>query len=133
MRPALIFLPPLLLFAAPAAAQDEGPQEGFEIFDLVGVSMNLNPDSYRNPGGANAIGRCSTCHMPRTAKTASSIVDLDGFTIEGDIHAHTFDVISPAVSRGMAAAGKDPVPNSCVPCHRGPGEGAWPDYRYKKQ
>jgi predicted CXXCH cytochrome family protein len=103
------------------------------VFDLVGVSMNLNPDSYRNPGGANAIGRCSTCHMPKTAKTASNIVDLEGFTIEGDIHAHTFDVISPTVSRGMASAGRDPVPNSCVPCHRGPGDGAWPDYRYKKQ
>jgi predicted CXXCH cytochrome family protein len=99
-------------------------------FELVGVAMNINLDSYLNPGGANSIGRCVTCHMAKTAKSASYIVDAQGFVIEGDIHAHTFDVISPQTSEAMAQAGQEPIPNSCVPCHRGL---AFPDYRYRKQ
>ena len=103
----------------------------YNTFDLVGVAMNLGADSYSNPIGNSALGRCVVCHMTRTARSASDIVDDQGYVIEGDVAAHTFDVISPAVSRRMAEADKDPVPNSCVPCHRGPPRGAYPDYRYK--
>ena len=28
-------------------------------------------------------------------------------------------------------AGLEPVPNSCVECHRSPLNGAWPDYRFR--
>lgn len=61
------------------------------------------------------VGRCSKCHMPKVAKTA----------IEWDMHDHTFDIITPLVSKQMFDA--DPaqkiIPNSCEGCHgpKGPG------------
>ncbi|MBN1420503.1 MAG: hypothetical protein JXP34_17120 [Planctomycetes bacterium] len=102
-----------------------------ETFALVGVSMNLPGDVYANPSGYGGMGRCTVCHMPKTAKSAQWILDVEGFVIEGDIASHTFHTISPATSRGMAEAGRTPVPDSCVPCHRGLQLGAWPDYRAK--
>ena len=100
-------------------------------FDLVFVSMNLSPDVYGNPGGTDQLGRCITCHMPRTARSGSWVVDEDGFTIRGDISSHTFDNVAPDTAETMAGAGREPVPNSCVECHRGPLSGAWPDYRFR--
>lgn len=104
----------------------------YTTFDLVGVSMNLGPDAYRDPARRDGMGRCVICHMPKTARSGGWITDEEGFTIEGDIPAHTWDVISPDVSRLMARSIVDPVPNSCVPCHRGFTLAAWPDYRYRK-
>jgi predicted CXXCH cytochrome family protein len=103
----------------------------FRTFDLVSVSMNLSPDIYGNPAGSDQLGRCITCHMPKTARSGSWVLDDEGFVIRGDISSHSFDNLSPDASEGMAAAGLDPVPNSCVECHRGTLRGAWPDYRFQ--
>jgi mono/diheme cytochrome c family protein len=105
----------------------------FRTFDLVVVSMNLSPEIYSNPAGSDQLGRCVTCHMPKTAQSGNWITDDEGFTIRGSISAHAFDNVSPATSEAMSAAGLDPVPNSCVQCHRGTLRGAWPDYRNKGQ
>ena len=103
-----------------------------ETFEMVGVAMNLGPAVYGNPGGTDTLGRCTTCHMPKTAKTASWITDRQGFVIRGDISSHTFVAIAPQTSEAMALDGVDPpIPNSCVDCHRGLFRGAFPDYRYK--
>jgi predicted CXXCH cytochrome family protein len=102
-------------------------------FELVDVSMNLGPDVYANPAGSDQLGRCITCHMPRTAGSAGPIVDDEGFVVSGDISSHTFDNVSPATSEAMADTGLDPLPNSCVECHRGTLRGSWPDYRFKAQ
>lgn len=102
-------------------------------FELVEVAMNLGPDAYANPAGASRLGRCVTCHYPKTARSASWIEDDEGFLIRGDISSHVLRTISPRTSQAMATAGLDPVPNSCVDCHRGSTRGAWPDYRYRKE
>jgi predicted CXXCH cytochrome family protein len=102
-----------------------------KTFAMVGVAMNLGPSTYGNPGGASGLGRCTICHMPKTATSAANIVDVDGFVIKGDITSHTFDPISPETSEAMSFAKTDPVPNSCGDCHRGLLLGAYPDYRYK--
>jgi predicted CXXCH cytochrome family protein len=99
-------------------------------FDLIGVAMNLGPSVYARPQSEDALGRCTTCHMPKTARAGSWVADADGFVIRGDVSSHTFDNISPRVSEAMAAAGRDVVPNSCVECHRGVQRGSWPDYRF---
>ncbi len=54
-------------------------------------------------------GRCSGCHMVKTASSAEA----------GDIHSHDFKIIKPSVSLGMFK--KDPqnvLPNSCSGCHK---------------
>ena len=102
-------------------------------FDLIGVAMNLGPATYSNPGGADALGRCTACHMPRTAtRSGVWIEDDQGFVLRGDISSHSFDNISPDVSESMALAATEPVPNSCADCHRGLVRGAWPDYRFRR-
>jgi hypothetical protein len=95
--------------------------------------MNLGPSVYLHPGNDDAFGRCTTCHMPRTARSGSWVTDADGFTIRGDLSSHTFDNISPATGEAMGEAAVAPVPNSCVECHRGILRGAWPDYRFPAQ
>jgi mono/diheme cytochrome c family protein len=95
--------------------------------------MNLGPDIYSNPAGADRLGRCVTCHMPKTAMSGGRVIDDEGFVVRGDISSHTFDNVSPETSEAMAGAGLEPVPNSCVECHRGTLRGAWPDYRFQEQ
>ncbi|MBI4814779.1 MAG: hypothetical protein HY791_00895 [Deltaproteobacteria bacterium] len=100
-------------------------------FGLVGASMNA-PDSKIEATSAELPrGRCITCHMPKTARSARWVVDQDGYVIEGDIRSHLFDAPSPAVAERMADAGLDPTPSGCVFCHRGPAkiDTKYPDFR----
>ena len=83
-----------------------------------------------DPTGSAGVGRCSKCHMPKTANSATLRTTVaSGPTIstvtEGDIHNHTFSIMWPSVmslpSRTNAAASKiarDTV-NSCITsgCH----------------
>ncbi len=79
------------------------------------------------PGG---VGRCTSCHMPKTARSAvygPSFLDADGKR-NGDLHAHTFNVLTPNISildlpgtyfntsatdNSVAAS----MPNACSGCH----------------
>jgi predicted CXXCH cytochrome family protein len=65
--------------------------------------------------GTTGAGRCITCHMPFTAKTA----------VNYDVRSHTFRILRPHNSRRMAVAGQsDTMPNSCQQaCHNGIGGG----------
>lgn len=53
--------------------------------------------------------RCSICHKPRVQKTAE----------KWDMHAHTFKIIKPHVSKAMFESNpnQDIIPNSCNQCH----------------
>jgi predicted CXXCH cytochrome family protein len=103
-----------------------------KTFELVGASMNLPLNLYNPRFERIPVGRCTTCHMTRTITNGSEIVkDSDGFTISGVIPSHTFDIVSPLVAKGMAESGLDPIPNSCVVCHRGGDFVDEPDFRFK--
>lgn len=70
------------------------------------------------------VGRCIKCHMPKTAKSARWYEMKNGY-IEGDIHSHTFDVMSKEAVKAMfIGEGKDPLnvtpsgyTNECGSCH----------------
>ncbi len=70
------------------------------------------------------VGRCTSCHMPKTAKSAEFTVQKNGF-ITGDIHSHTFDVMGfMSIMKMRAKYGKIGVTpngytNSCGVCHHG--------------
>jgi len=75
-----------------------------------------------DPAGTG-VGRCSTCHMPKTA--SSAIRKNFGLGLqEGDIHNHSFNIIWPSVNvvaydNGQLKVNASMV-NSCygtTPCH----------------
>jgi len=58
------------------------------------------------PERSMGLGRCSKCHMPKTAKSA----------INYDIHGHTYEVVPPEKTLMYQDAGG--MPNACaVSCH----------------
>jgi hypothetical protein len=59
--------------------------------------------------GEGPVGRCTACHMTKTAKSATWFADADGFRIEGDASNHAFDIV-------QIQPGTD-QPNSCGKCH----------------
>lgn len=74
---------------------------------------SYDPEDANTTSGAS---RCSKCHAPKVAKSA----------IEYDIHAHTFNVMSPTTTLMFQAKGG--LPNSCaVSCHRN-GTGKVPNF-----
>ncbi len=65
------------------------------------------PSNYRF--GDGPVGRCTSCHMTKTAKSATWFSDSDDQIIEGDASNHAFDVvpIEPGTDQ----------PNACGKCH----------------
>jgi len=79
----------------------------------------------------NGVGRCTACHMPKTARSAaytSSFLDADGKQ-KGDIRSHTMKVVMPntsvvdvtntffntsATDNGVSTS----MPVACSECHR---------------
>ena len=59
--------------------------------------------------GEGPVGRCTSCHMTKTAKSGSWYTDPDGLRIEGDVSNHIFDIV--AIEPGTDQ------PNSCGKCH----------------
>ncbi len=59
--------------------------------------------------GDGPVGRCTSCHMTKTAKSGTWFVDADGKTIAGDNTDHSFQVVE-------LQAGTD-QPNACGACH----------------
>jgi len=43
--------------------------------------------------GERPVGRCTACHMTKTAKSATWFDDPDGLRIEGDASSHVFDIV----------------------------------------
>jgi predicted CXXCH cytochrome family protein len=73
------------------------------------------------------VGRCTGCHMPKTAASQSRFVheqvstgqQPSGPRIRGDISSHVFDAIWPAVSESLylTETTNRQIPNSCGSCH----------------
>ena len=89
------------------------------------VSMGLA--GYNPLNEALPVGRCQSCHMPRTAKSGGYTTGDDGLgdsaLIEGDQGSHVFDIIWPWESfiliKSSGGADSDIMPNSCGMCHAG--------------
>ncbi|MFI5396006.1 MAG: carboxypeptidase regulatory-like domain-containing protein [Candidatus Binatia bacterium] len=89
--------------------------------------------AYFDPNGTigTPVGRCSSCHMTKTAFTASfySGPDASGKTanVIGDVTSHTFRVAWPDMSLVTVAGATSwdgVMPNACGACH--------PEYRFGK-
>lgn len=79
----------------------------------------------------NGVGRCSSCHMPKTVRSAaytSSFLDTDGKQ-KGDIHSHTLKLLMPNTNvldvtntyfnKSLTDNGiRTSMPNSCSGCHK---------------
>jgi hypothetical protein len=80
---------------------------------------------YDPTGAAGApTGRCSACHMAKTAFTGTyfSGLDADGKTanVMGDVTSHTFAVATPEQSLATVAGASSwdgVMPNACGACH----------------
>ena len=59
--------------------------------------------------GEGPVGRCTACHMTKTAKSATWFDDPSGLRIEGDASSHVFDIVLPAPGTDQ--------PNACGKCH----------------
>ncbi len=81
--------------------------------------------TYDPTGTAGApVGRCSTCHMAKTAFTGTYFSGLDGHgataNVMGDVSSHTFAVATPDQSLATVAAASSwdqVMPNACGACH----------------
>jgi predicted CXXCH cytochrome family protein len=95
--------------------------------NLMGT-LDYDPDG--SAGSAvPGSGRCTFCHMPKTAKSASFVNALlvngsGNQYLEADIHSHTFDVMTTEAVNSMEAAIGDPanttpsgMTNACAFCH----------------
>ena len=59
--------------------------------------------------GEGPVGRCTSCHMTKTAKSGSWFVDDDGLYIAGDNSDHSFEVVKIQPNTNQ--------PNTCGSCH----------------
>jgi hypothetical protein len=87
----------------------------------IGVEAQMAQAPY-DPAGTG-VGRCSKCHMPKTASSAIRTTFGLGLQ-EGDIHNHTFNIIWPSVNVVAHDNGQLKIDgtmvNSCygtTPCH----------------
>jgi hypothetical protein len=112
---------------------------GAHMFDKVKMIAAYNPMNETLP-----VGRCTSCHMPKVAKSGGYTTGTDGSAlnnkaiIEGDQASHTFDVVWPWQSVAMTRGGPTLqsgyygqffsatnvkydlygyMPNSCSKCH----------------
>jgi len=87
------------------------------------VSMGVA--AYRPLDDAMPVGRCTSCHMPKVAKSGGWATGPDAVgasaLVEGDQGSHVFDVIWPADSavlkKATGGTDSDIMPNSCGSCH----------------
>jgi len=89
--------------------------------------VNMGVAAY-NPLNDNLpVGRCQSCHMPKTGKSGGYTTGVDGngdsALIEGDQGSHAFDIIWPwqsaALKKSSGGTDTDIMPNSCGKCHEG--------------
>jgi predicted CXXCH cytochrome family protein len=95
--------------------------------DLAGMVAGYDPTNLAGLAiSAGGAGRCTTCHMPKTAASQSRFIhevvtagQPTGPRIRGDISSHQFDVIWPAQSQVLFNAGgaNRQLPNGCGSCH----------------
>ena len=116
-----------------------GNAVGQHMFDKANMMAPYNPTNDAMP-----VGRCTSCHMPKVAKSGGYVMGVDAngaqTIVEGDQASHVFDIIWPwqanAISRGgpsyqsgyygqFVSAGNVKydafgyMPSSCSKCHVG--------------
>jgi len=102
----------------------------------------MSEPPYDPTNEAMPVGRCSSCHMPKLAKSGGYVTGPDAngneSLIEGDEASHVFDVVWPSESRALSMGGPTfqsgyygqtfsatnvkydkfgYMPNSCSKCH----------------
>ena len=131
---------------APAAGDTETAKQ--KIATVVSQHMldkaKIGNAIYNPTNEAMPTGRCSSCHMPKLAKSGGYVTGTDYVgnkaLIEGDQASHVFDIVWPAQSRAMSRGGPSFqsgyygqfvsstnvkydmfgfMPNSCSKCHTG--------------
>jgi hypothetical protein len=110
---------------------------GAHMFEKTKMLAVYNPQNEAMP-----VGRCTSCHMPKLAKSGGYVngTDKDGnkALVEGDQASHTFEVVFPWESNAMSRGGPTEqsgsygthvsptnvkydlygfMPNSCSKCH----------------
>jgi len=110
----------------PAAPYDPKNETGAVPFGDIGVPSTAT-SFIRDFGGS---GRCTNCHMPKTAKSSGRWLreaGAAGSFIQGDISSHRFALVRPSLSLALKRTGGDVIPNSCGLCHNAL-MGVRPDY-----
>jgi hypothetical protein len=120
-----------------AVPQADQQASATAVADAVNAHMlaKAGMPAYFDPMGAvngQPVGRCSSCHMAKTAITATFFAgpDASGLTanVAGDTASHTFRVAWPQDALGSVAAASTwdgVMPNACGSCH--------PQYRFGKK
>jgi len=89
--------------------------------------VNMGAAAYNPLNEAMPVGRCASCHMPKTAKSGGWTTGVDAAgdsaLVAGDQGSHVFDIVWPYESSILlgSAGGSDTniMPNSCGGCHEG--------------
>jgi len=112
-----------------AAGSTADPAIGTEVMRHVGKWATPAMAAMPYDPVGSGMGRCTNCHMPKTAKTARTANALTDGTNQyrmGDIHSHTFDVVTTEFVNAMrtatgSAASTTPagMTNACGFCHTG--------------
>ena len=97
------------------------------VGEHMGEEVSMGGVAYTPLDDAMPVGRCSSCHMPRVAKSGGYETGLDarGRTalVAGDQGSHVFDIVWPSQSavlrRASGGSDGDIMPNSCGGCHEG--------------
>ncbi len=112
------------------AVADQGSSSSVDTATLAHMIRRVNMDVPIDL--PNDVGRCTSCHMPKTARSASftaSFLDSDGKQ-KGDIRSHTMKVLLPntnvldvpdtyfnaSPADNSVATG---MPSGCSECHKG--------------
>ncbi len=95
---------------------------GMHMDTEVGMGMAM----YDPTNDDMPVGRCASCHMPKTPKSGGWTTGLDAngnsALVAGDQSSHVFQVIWPWQSAALKtdeSSDTDIMPNSCGGCHDG--------------
>lgn len=123
-------------------AEEEAEAVSAHMQELADMTTGYDPLDLSGRIGdpkVGGVGRCTSCHMPKTAASQSRFVHeaVDGAgqpvgpRVRGDVSSHAFDIITPAASQVLKNAGgaNSQLPNSCGACHNAL-TGIAPTYTY---
>ncbi len=89
-----------------AVKSHSGESAGMPLAPYLPEESHI-PSNYQL--GEGPVGRCTSCHMTKTAKSGTWFADADGLRIEGDNSNHSFEIVD-------IQPGTD-QPNTCGSCH----------------
>jgi len=95
-----------LMVIEQAVKNHSGEEAGMPFAPYTPTQSHI-PQNYEL--GDGPVGRCTSCHMTKTAKSGTWFVDADGLAISGDNTDHSFQVVE-------IQPGTD-QPNACGACH----------------